>query len=934
MNDLKRGCTNNQVTYQQLGAPALVYYQNSEYDMDASAISQGKPSSIESTHQRICRAKFLFHYPIYNVTESLSDCTQRIEDSKDPEPQEEPLETATSAQQSNTKKQQISRRLVHQNQRSDEHDHVFDAESEYRKRRTNMPLHRQRLGLLSDDFKGIDWRDEESDRFSTKRKRKVSTKTVHILEDYTTYNYPFIPGSFKGGKSDSPQVLGDRFLNSKRYAVERLFSDPAYLAPFGVSSLGDLEVKNDSIKNTMLKDTSIINQGQGNCLLVSRCPCTPCSLKSRSKASWCLIHPKGDCNDRLCVSNLITPHGAENAGHMFRTEKVSEQKDFRRLARHASTTYPNELNLGDTILEVKQAGIWDASKQKCTFVVRTVTSICVLQLATMKATTAQSILAKNYSFDDDVCWGNYVIQEIHRVDMRTLHTSSLSLYPTSLTCHPEYGNHLIGSKFAVSSRSNRGDMNVIHHYLAGDADKLHSTRHDIASLKYISMVDFSSAHPMVLWSASSSYVRPTLSTDVQFRQPQLGMGSSLFAIDLRDDSATFQWSPSAQEMVTEGFHSISSIATDWQRESTVYVSSKSAGKTWEIDARMPFRSINEWSITYGAEDTSLMRKQKGFFSDGMSLVTSVVHDTNSEGNDTYVSPCLTIDTTPGTYGLHILQRPISKVRFQVDSLESIDSRRLKFSESTSIAASSAFTLPEISSRAHPTGIAALRLPMNSFGVDASNDIGEGAADVLYTLVLTNTGDIYGYALEESRKGSPMSNDCIDSSIGTKPIRVPAEMEGRLKNLEYKHWKPTGGMNIRLYLTNACPIKPNFLVAQPKDQTSYLTIQKIATKRFKKHQERLLRRVKKAVRVDDNSAVDKFERDGSGVTISSTSAVGTDKSLLIPRALKAKAKKVITFYNETEASTEEPSNYQTSDLSSGILEMAKGLWSEDTQQGGL
>jgi len=786
------------------------------------------------------------------------------------------------------------------------------------------------LGLLSNDVIGID-EDEEDDRFPTKRKRKVSSKTVALLEDYTTYDYPYIPGSFKGGKSEHPQILRDHFLNSKRFATERHFSDPAYLAPFGVSSLNDLEVKKDSIENTMLKDTSILNEGQGNCLLVSGCPCTPCSLKSRSENSWCLIHTKGDCNDRLCVSNLIPPNGVENAGHMFRAETVSEQKDYRKLARFAFDTYPNELKLEDTILEVKQAGLWDASNQKCIFVVRTVTSICVLQLATMKATTHPKT---TYNFDDDVCWGNYVIEEKHRLDMRTLHTSSSSLYPTSLTCHPEYGNQLIGAKFAASSRSNRGDGNVISHYLAGDADKLHSTRHDIVSLKYISMIDFSSAHPMVLWSAASSYVRPTLSADVQFRQPQLGMGSSLFAVDLRDNSATFQWSPSAQEMVTEGFHSISAIATDWQRESIVYATSKSAGKTWEIDARMPCRSINEWSITYGAEDTSLMREQKGFFRDGMSLLTSVVRDTDNEGNEPYVSPCLTIDTTPGTHGLHVLQRPISRVRFQVDSVESIGSCGLQFSAKTSIAASSAFALPETSSSSHPTGIAALRLPMKSFSVDGSNEIDDETVNVLYTLVLTKTGDIYGYALEETREGSPSSKDYIDSPIGTKPIRVPAQIEGKLKNLEHKHWKPTGGMNIRLYLTNAYPVKPNFLIAQSKDQTSYLVVQKIARKRFKKHQNRLLRRVKKAVPVGDNSAVHTFEfkRDGSGVTISSTSVVGAENSLLIPDALKAKAKKEIKFYNETEASTEEPSNHPTSDLSSGILQMAKGLWSEGTPEG--
>ncbi|KAL3944640.1 MAG: hypothetical protein SGBAC_001300 [Bacillariaceae sp.] len=920
MNDLKRGCTNNQVTYQQLGAPALVHYQNSEYDMNAS-ISHVKPSSIENTHQRISRAKFQFHFAL----------KPGDEDSEDLESEEEPLKPAKS-HKTKHKKRQIISKLQSQNQRSDQYDHVFDVESDYRKRRTNRPLHQQRLCLLSDviEMNG----GEEDDRFPTRRKRNVSSKNVARLEDYTTYDYPYIPGGLKGRKPNYPQIQRDRFLNSKKFAVEHQFSDPTYLAPFGVSSLNDLEVKNDSIENTMLKDSSNLNEGQGNCLFVSCCPCTPCSLKSRSERSWCLIHPKGDCNDRLCVSNLIPPHGAENAGHMFRAETVSEQKDFRSLARYASNTYPNELKLGDTILEVKQAGHWDASNQKCIFVVRTMTSICVLQLATMKATTPINGWAKTaYNFDDDVCWGNYVFEEKHRIDMRSLHTSSPSLYPTSLTCHPEYGNQLIGSKFAVSSRSNRGDWNVIHHYLDGDADKLHSTRHDIAALRYISIIDFSSVHPMVLWSAAASYVRPTLSADVQFRQPELGIGSALYTADLRDNSATFQWSPSAQEMVTEGFHSISSIATDWQRDSIVYVSSKSAGKTWEIDARMPCRSINEWSITYGTEETSLMTEQKGFYREGMSLMTSVVHDIDNEENDLCVSPCLTIDTSPGTHGFHVLQRPMSRARFQVDSVESIDSGGLQFSTKTSMAVSSAFAVPEISSTAHPTGIAALKLAANSFSVDGSNEIEEKAANILYTLVLTSKGDIYGYVLEEGMEGGPKRKDYLDSPIGTKVIRVPSEIEGKLKNLKHKHWKPTGGMNVRLYLTNEFPVKPNFLFVQSKDQASHLVVQKIARKRSQKHQDRLLKRVEKAVRVDDNNAIDTcdFKRDGSGVTISSTSMIGAESSILIPDTLKAKARKKIKFYNETEAPAKEPSTHQTSDLSSGMLQMAKSLWRDDTPE---
>lgn len=918
------GCTSNHAKYQQLGAPALVYYQKSEYDIDS--ISEGLPSSIDKAYQRVCRAKFQFNIPLHDESESLCDDDQGNNDSGDAGSDNDSFGSLTL----------ISlRRKGRKDKKPDTYDHVLDDESDYRKRRVNRPLHQQRLGLLPNDLEN----NHQVDLLRIRRKENLSSTAEILLEDYTTYDYPYIPGIIKGGKSESPQILRDRFQNSKRFAMDRQWSDPAYLAPFGLSFNAMEEFRKEASEATMLKDTTIVNSGQGNCLIVSICPCMPCNSKSRSERSWCLIHPKGDCNDRLCVSNLIAPNGAENAGHMFRGDSISDQKDFRTLTRYASNNYPNELRLGDTILEVKQAGLWDASNRTGVFVARTVTSICVLHITSMKATKSNAGLAKTtYDFDVDVCWGNYVIEEKHRIDMHTLHKSSLSLYPTSLSCHPEYGNQLIGSKFAFSSQSSRGHKNIVHHCLAGDDDKLHSTRHTIASLKYISLIDFSSSHPMVLWSAASSYVRPALSADAQFRQPQLAMGSSLFAVDLRDDSATFQWSPSAQEMTIEGFHSINSIATDWKRECILFVSSKSAGKMWEIDTRMPCRSINEWSISYSTEDASLMRQQKGFYQDGASLMASVI---DKPGRDHYTSPCLTIDTSPGTHGIHVLQRPMSRATFQTDSLESVNSPEFQFSGNSTIAHSSIFALPEISSSTHPTGIAALRLPMTSFSTGDLDETTEETNNVLYALVQTSTGDIYGYALEEAIEGRLISKPFVNAPIGTNAIRVPNELEGKLKTLEHKHWKPTGGMNIRLYLTNTFPVKPNFLFSESKDESSYVVVRKIARKRyqkrkkkrFKKHQDRLLRRVKKAIRVDDKSEVRtyEFKLDKSGVTISSASQVGADSSLLIPNALKAKAKKELKFYKETETATGtagEPNKQPTSDLSLELLEQAKSLWGDN------
>jgi hypothetical protein len=928
MNSSKRGCSDEQFVHYQVGAPALIYYQKNHDSLDVP-IAKGKPSTIQSTHHRLNRTKFLWNVPFYHGLKQKQDEAQEKRQSEtDYQPNQ--IQAKNPPKQRKKSKRAAKPKLFHQNEASEEFDNLFDVQSDYRKKRENSSLSTKRRAMLLK--LGNEYNNEEDgdDRILHRRKRKSvfsPGSNFDVFDDCTTFDYPYIPAVFGKGKARNLKLSEGRCIETRKFSMDRQLSDPAYLAPFGIDVLNTLEVKTESsIDNTMLSDKSTGNQNQGNCLVVVPCPCPPCSQKSASQRSWCLFHPKGPAMDRLCISNMIPPNGHENAGHMFRKENLKKYKNFRAMTRHALTSFPNEIHLGDNILEVKQSGTWNYMNRKCIFVVRTATFVSVLQVTVMKYYDAKG---DNYDFAEDVCWGNYAIEEKHRIDLRSLSLSASfrSFLPTSLACHPEYGNDCNGPKFAFSACSTQGELNAIYHCLPEAGYDLHLTKHKVPSLKHVSLIDFTSSQPMCLWSAASSYVRPALSRDLLCRQPILGMGSSLYTVDLRDNDATFQWSPSAEEMVTEGVHSISCITTDWQRDTTVFVSSNSAGKTWEIDARMPCRSVNVWSLSYSSEDSSLANAQKGFYRGGLSMITKTVQIDSATGLGATTSPYLTADTTPGSYGFHVLQQPLTRPIFHAEPVECIATPGLHFSNTTSIATSSVFVLPEVANDMYPCGIAAFRVPFTQFGERNLADFANDTSDLLCSLTLTNKGDLYCYSLLESKHGIGVSQDSVDLPIGVKTLSIPKEMDGRMKDLDHKHWKPTGGMNLKLYLTNQFPASRNVLCAEETCQPSSLLIYKSAKKMFaKKHTKKVTRRAEKAIPIDQNDVCE-FKQDKSDITLSTESRLAGNESVLVPPAMSEKANKEIKFHEAGQTDESEEAQQQNSDLSNGLIKIASDLWND-------
>jgi hypothetical protein len=650
------------------------------------------------------------------------------------------------------------------------------------------------------------------------------------IENYAAHQHPYVEveleSTHRRRKSSYhqrkvPKIDLATYSRGQEFSInQKIDSDPSYLAPFDIESINEVTNDSGSKFRKKIHIEPLERLLQGNALLCIPCPCLSCS---KGTQGYVVLHPKGHYLERLCVSNVIPPIYQNNAGDLKNAtlKMIRKKTEFHC---NAIASKPNEICLDDTILEIRQCGAWNVDNQQCVFAVRTGTHISVVKVICYKPDLE---VHQRYSFSSSSCWGCYVLEEMERLDLRSISPKLPSFRPVSLTSHPRYGNDLTPCKFAFVSHSVGGSAsstyNVVHSCTFG-TERIAMNRHDIINLKSISLIDFSNRNPMCLWSAASSYVRPALAPGAiskmkrQTKSP-FGLGSSLFAIDLRSNSATFQWSPSAEEMTTEGVHSINGILTDWTRESVVFVTSTSAGKTYEIDGRMPCRAVNTWSLTSICEESrNITLPPKAFYGEPSLLFKPLVECNdvcNKSSND---APIVKVDTDFRANGIHLFQKPSRKPRFQTDSLECIGMAGLDTTGTASIATSSYYDLTDISDDTFTCGLSSIRLPLNQF-VGTNDNIWdhylEQKLNVLCTMTINNKGDIYCHSLLESNEKAKVSGNCrrFDGlPIGTTAVKIPNKLDGRTKLLKNGHWKPTGGMNLNLFFSNSYPVPRNAMIS--------------------------------------------------------------------------------------------------------------------------
>jgi hypothetical protein len=597
-------------------------------------------------------------------------------------------------------------------------------------------------------------------------------RTSQLLNSLQQYDCNYVPARrLKAGrvskKRPKNRGIQDRVqeISSLCYQERQNRGVPDYMAPFELrcihSSLSERSkeplIRKRRQKLVYDRDHPNGPTRYGNCILCFPCTCPAC--RSSANHSICLLHPAGVILDHVRLSFLSLPLGV----HVLET--CSDDGNWL-----------DDLDVGDTVRQLQECG--DLS-----FVARTDLHCTLFSVELSKPRKVEEV---------ERCWGWGKITLLRRIDLRSLSRVLPSYKPIDFTCHPNYGRSFSKPNIAILTEDdgNIPDRNTVHNVQCGHST--HTTKHAFANMLSISEIDFTNAHPMVLWAAGRSYVRPALKANTVFKSPRIGYGSSLFTLDLRSDQATFQWSPSKEDFLTEGAHGISGIYTDWTKAHSVWLSSTSAGKTWELDARMPCCPVAAWSLSHACNEPGVVLPSTGLYGAGTLFSKPVCGPSN--GN-----PILSVEKNPGAFGLHIFQRPLTRPRFQSDCIECVASPRLASLLDSSIALSSTFALPDVSDSVFVCGLCCFTAPSSSFmSIPDFVRLGffdEEVTACMCAVTMTNMGDLYVHSLLESNSPHEASRSASGLPVGASMIAVPDAPSTRI---------PKGTATLQVQLSNIYP----------------------------------------------------------------------------------------------------------------------------------
>lgn len=659
-----------------------------------------------------------------------------------------------------------------------------------------------------------------------KKLRRPSKKLTTKNDDDNASTNDSIGGSIIG---EEPSISEKRLHQTFMYERERInYSDTSYLAPFHHNvdllemSLDDYHTirqpntynnsqqqqqhdttttNNRAIKEDPYQhDQSTISihdyhspMKYGNCIVIIPCACSYCiNQQNVMLQQKCILHPVGPLLDHVKVSYLSLPNNKMTT----KTKTSSGSKIFD--ADGSSSHY---MNVDSVIRQLIQCGgcendITIGSIHNM-FIARTDIHYTIFRIEFGKSTN------RRLRSKDTSCLNIAHIIKLYCIDLRIISSvqspyakiTTPSYIPVDMTSHPKYGNKTLGGtmltdcNIAIVYQNNiTKDQNTIHHVFVNENSMETIGEHTIRNLQSISYIDFTSHHPMMLWSASQSYIRPTLSTNMIYQSSRIGHGTSLYSIDLRTNIGTFQWSPSHEGYMPDGIHSISGIKTDWDNEYCLWVSSISAGKTWEIDVRMPFRVVTSWSLPYAAtsDEVGLTHvSPHGLYGAGTLFwkQPSYYHKkstTNTDDRHRLDYAMCSVGKTPNTYSFHMYNRPQSHPILDTDHIECVAHPNLYNTfgnKSKYLATSSIFVLPDISSDIFTCGIGGFRCPVNAF-VDNVNDIGYNnnmeLNELLVVVTMTNKGDLYTQTLAASKSNETKSTSFDGLPLGCSVVPVKEE----------------------------------------------------------------------------------------------------------------------------------------------------------------
>lgn len=561
------------------------------------------------------------------------------------------------------------------------------------------------------------------------------------------------------------------------------------------------EADEELVVPSVCRDVQPSPADHGNCLLVLPCCCRSCrSLRQHTfRGCWFVVHPTGERLDALSASRITLP-------------RQNVDKDVICSNSGGSS---NAVFLGERVLQVAICGANKRWGQDCNgrrlLLVRT-RSRCIVVACTWVDSGANV-----RDGDHNCCSGGiYVLEKVTEIDffasengnfaqtpIPPVHADIQSFVPIHLAPNPNATgtNSSAPATFAVLSHSKPSpplteqgivptsadpQQNMIHYAVVSDVWKTSSVKqYTIPSLRHISHVECTRCHPMVLWASARSSIthKPAIHHKIitsGHRRPTSGRGSNLHTIDLRSCKPALVFNPSHSERMVDGLHSISSILPDCTQTHRVYVESISAGsKVWEIDDRMPGRSVCSWTLPGLCDDWGLTGRQSGLYGWGSILAQPVVIDMNNTQTQTIQDqrqylPLLGVSKSFGVGRFGMYQRPEVYPRFSTQALEcsSFDMN----SGNAGFALSSTFALADVSESVFNCGLAAFQV--NVYSLLRKEDVQDmygnetDVRNALCVLSMTNRGDLYGHALIGNTSGQRAGRLFDGLPIGCCAVPVP------------------------------------------------------------------------------------------------------------------------------------------------------------------
>ena len=587
----------------------------------------------------------------------------------------------------------------------------------------------------------------------------------------------------------------------------------------------------------------------GNCLLVMPCRCCSksASIPNQDDSSsetnkqqhhhrtWFVVHPSGHRLDAIAVTRIRLP----------------QEEPINGGATNDATTsrvITNKIVIGERILQITMCGSnkgWDVEEddtgRRRILLVRTQTRCLVVECTWVDAPqggcgggghyTLSVIISVEYFGNGAQQRGLLGFAPIHvAASPYTTGTSGHAPAVFALLSHstlpPSMELHGILPEMSATPKQNVVHRTIVYNSSNGGSasrrmePSIH--QHTIDKLCLISQVEFSRSHPMVLWASGRSSVmhKPALyhhgKAAKMLKRAASGRGTNLYAIDLRSNEAALVFNPSHAERMVDGLHSISAILPDQRREHRVFVQSISAGsKVWEIDDRMPDKSLCSWALPGLCDDWGVAGRRGGLYGLG-SLLTQPVVATREHASESKSHvrdlPLFGLSKSYATGHLGLYQRPEVYPRFCTQAFEA--SHNSATAGNSGFALSSSFGLPDASENISNYGLAVFEADAGSFlssdkiatmfGKECSSE----TRDALCVISMTSRGDLYGHALVDSSdtiKRVARSFDAVRPGVCAIPIPEKDQSEDASEG--------SIGDGIRWKLCNDYPIPSSAILPQ-------------------------------------------------------------------------------------------------------------------------